>query len=87
MDQKLKMNKNEIWAFWADEKNGPVRSTPQLAERQGEEFDYYWLGGRSCLEGFHKTNLGVTFASKNKKEVEIFIEGFRACQNLLNRCV
>lgn len=82
------MDKKEAWAFWAN-MNGPWWKTPQRVTHRQDIGGWWRRCGNADVEGMglreRKDHGYLTFASRDKKEVQRFINGFLAARRLMAR--
>jgi hypothetical protein len=77
-------SKDEAWAFFANT-YGPWWKTPKRVLKKSQ-LDGWWTSCGSAdvkKMGLHETGGVVCFASRDKKEVQRFIDGFMAARRLV----
>lgn len=74
---------DKAWAFWANT-FGPAYKRPQRVVFDGDSLWWYKNGDYSIKTlGLYRHGGYISFASENKKEVELFIEGFMASRSIM----
>ncbi len=81
----MKNKPEQLWAFWANS-HGPWNKSPKIVYWDEDLKEYYSKDGNSNIQKFGLNMLEgyISFADKDKKEVQKFINGFMACRELLS---
>ena len=78
------MNEKILYAFWAN-CCGAWYKTPQKVVKKDDDGKYWHRDGNSDVEkeGLLEKDRYICFASKDKKKVQTFIDGFFVAQRLI----